>query len=229
MGYEVLLFDADGTLFDYHQAEAYAFEKTFRSFFKGEPNHYLPEYQLINQAIWEEFEAGLIQAQDVNQERFHRFLTQMDLPADALAVSQQYIHFLSQASFLLDGAREVLTALTDYEKVLITNGLSSVQHARLLQADLKDFFSSLIISQEVGVAKPHAGIFLKALESIHHSKKETVLMIGDALHSDIQGGVEFGIATCWFNPNREENGSPWIPTYEIHHLQELPELLGRIG
>lgn len=225
MGYEVILLDADGTLLDYDRAEEFAFQRTVRLFFGTNNTDYLPEYRFVNQIVWEEFEDGRIRAQDINQERFQRFFTRMKLDAHPLSFSQEYLQALSSAAFLLDGARELLTALNKYQLILVTNGLSFVQHSRLTRASVKEYFASIIISEEVGVAKPQAGIFVKALESVDHRKKETVLMVGDNLNSDIQGGQKFGIDTCWYNPNQVDNKSPFKPTYEIHHLDELPGLL----
>lgn len=226
MKYEVILFDADGTLFDYDRAEAYAFKEAL-SFYLGEyREEYLREYRLINRAIWKCFEEGEIGAEEINELRFKRFFHQIQVELNPLLFSETYIESLSKAVFLLEGARSLLSSLREYRLVLITNGLSSVQHSRLEKASLKDFFDSIIISEEVGVAKPHEGIFLEALESIDHEDRESVIIVGDSLTSDIRGGVEFGIHTCWLNILKEENMTPWQPTYEIHSLAMFKEVMG---
>lgn len=83
-------------------------------------------------------------------------------------------------------------------------------------------FEQVIISEEVGCQKPHPGIFDYAFTNLAISNKSKVLMVGDSLTSDIQGGNKYGIDTCWFNPSRKTNTSGIQPTYEITSLMELP-------
>lgn len=225
MEYGVILLDADGTLFDYDRAEEYALKKALVFFLKDYKEDYLKVYRKINAQIWREFEEGTLKAQAINRERFKRYFKKINRPVDLIPFSQLYMENLKEASFLIDGAWELLMALQDFKLVLVTNGLWEIQHSRLEKASLKPFFSSLIISQEVGVAKPHQGIFSKALASIGHQEKGSVLMVGDSLSSDIRGGVEFGIDTCWFNPKGEENRTPYQSTYEIKALLDLLDIL----
>lgn len=233
MEYEVILFDADGTLFDYERAEAYAFKEALSIHLGEYREEHLKEYRSINRAIWNAFEKGAIKAEAINGLRFQRFFQRIQVEQDPLLFSKTYIYYLSQADFLLEGALALLSSLGDYRLVLITNGLSLVQHSRLEKASLKGFFGSIIISEEVGVAKPHEEIFVKALESVDHRDKDSVIIVGDSLTSDIRGGEEFGIHTCWFNPLNEENTTPWQPTYEIQRLEMLSDVLmskkGRIS
>lgn len=226
MKYEVILLDADDTLFDYQKAEAYAFKKALILHLGEYKREYLKEYRAINKAVWKEFEEGLIEASMINQRRFQLLFRTIEGKVDPYLFGNSYIEFLHEADFLLEGARFTLDSLSGLKRVLVTNGLSSVQHARLERASLKDSFDSLIISEEVGVAKPHEGIFLEALKSVDHEERETVLMVGDSLTSDIRGGVEFGIHTCWFNAKGEVNRGPWQPTYMIRRLEELLYILG---
>ena len=109
--------------------------------------------------------------------------------------------------------------------VLLTNGLSSVQHPRFRRSSIFHYFDSVVVSEDVGIAKPHSGIFEHTMKTLGHSCKNDVLMIGDNLRSDIQGGVNFGIDTCWYNPNRKKNESGITPSYEIEHLLQLENIL----
>ncbi len=83
------------------------------------------------------------------------------------------------------------------------------------------YFKSIIVSEEVGVAKPDIGIFHTTFEEYVDLKKERVLIIGDSLTSDIQGGINFGIDTCWYNPHLKENKSTIQPTFSVQTLDEL--------
>lgn len=82
-----------------------------------------------------------------------------------------------------------------------------------------------IISEEVGIAKPNSGIFEYTYKIIDHDDKRTMLIVGDSLTSDIQGGINFGIDTCWYNPTLKTNTTNLKPTYEIHDLNELNKIL----
>jgi FMN phosphatase YigB (HAD superfamily) len=103
----------------------------------------------------------------------------------------------------------------------MTNGFADVQHARIRRLGLEGVFDHVIISEEVGVAKPDPGVFDIAFERMGNPDKARVLMVGDSLSSDIVGGFHYGIDTCWFNPDGLANLTGNIPTYEIRHIHEL--------
>ena len=229
MNYQWLLFDADGTLFDYDRAEAVALQKAFESFdfkFKAE---YSLVYRHINAQIWQEFERGEVTQADLRTKRFSLLFDALKIEVNPKAFSQSYLKYLGEGDYLLDGAQETLEAL--YGKVdmmLITNGLKDVQRSRLARSTIGHYFVDVIISEEVGVAKPENGIFEAAFQKMGWPKKESVLMIGDSLSSDINGGNQFGIDTCWFNPNHSERTADVSIRHEITHLSELLEIVGLI-
>jgi 2-haloacid dehalogenase len=110
--------------------------------------------------------------------------------------------------------------------MIITNGLADVQRPRFARSAIGDCFADLVISEEVGAAKPHNRIFDIAFEKMQFPKQDEVLIIGDSLSSDIEGGNNYGIDTCWFNPQREPGNEEVEPTYEITALGELLGLVG---
>jgi HAD superfamily hydrolase (TIGR01509 family) len=105
---------------------------------------------------------------------------------------------------------------------LITNGLKQVQRSRLAQSSIGKYFEVVLISDELGVAKPHPDIFTVAFKAMGNPEKEHVLIIGDSLSSDIKGGSDYGIDTCWFNPHGKQPDAGIKITYEI---QSLPQIL----
>lgn len=227
MKYEVILFDADNTLWDYNKSEEYSLEKALRSFnVEYQKNSHLSSYREINKLIWDEFEKALITVEQLKIERFRKFFKQFELTIEPEVFSRIYLDCLAETAFLIDGADEILADFNQhYKLVLITNGLAKVQHSRLKRSLLKQYFQDIIISEEVGVAKPKVEIFEHTFERINHSDKKTALIVGDSLSSDIQGGFNFGIDTCWYNPTKKKNISNVKPTYEIHDLRELKEIL----
>ena len=103
----------------------------------------------------------------------------------------------------------------------MTNGIKEVQRSRFGRSSIHTLFSDIIISDEVGVAKPDKRIFEIAFENMSILDKSTVLMVGDNLSSDIKGGINFGIDTCWYNPNHFEQDPEIRATYELKNLQDL--------
>ena len=138
-----------------------------------------------------------------------------------------YIQNLGQGAYLIEGAERVIKSLLGrVGLVLITNGLKDVQRSRLARSTIGDCFSAVVISEEVGAAKPDPRIFQAAFERMGNPKKEEVLIVGDSLSSDIKGGNAYGIDTCWFNPARLVCDQDVEIQYEIRHLDELWDILG---
>ena len=175
--------------------------------------------------IWQEFENGEITAEILRSERFRRLFKKKGMNLHPELVSKKYIASLSNCSFLLDGAKEIISFFCGKCQIaLITNGLSDVQHQRITNSIIAPFFEHIFISEEIGSAKPHPAIFAFALKHYPEIEKEETLIIGDNLNSDIKGGNDFGIHTCWFNPKKMKNNLPFKPTYEIRNLMELKKL-----
>ena len=137
-----------------------------------------------------------------------------------------YLQALAEASFLVEGAADLVDYLKDkYRLAIITNGFSMVQNKRIRESAIAPYIETVVISEEVNVAKPEQDIFRYAMERIRHQDKGTVLMVGDSLSSDISGGINFAIDTCWFNPGRNAPNKMIVPNYEIHSLAELKKIL----
>ena len=227
MKYQVLLFDADETLFDFKMAEKQAFLRALEEYkLDVDKEESLKLYSQINKHIWEEFERGEITADRLRVERFERFSKKIKIDFDAVSFSKAYAKFLGEGAYLFDDSVEVIDYLSKkYKLALVTNGLKDVQKSRISKTPLKDYFQELIISDEIKISKPDPRIFDYTLDKLGYKDKSRVLMIGDSLTSDMQGGVNAGIDTCWYNPNHLENKSGLNLTYEIHSLKELKEIL----
>ncbi|HEY4430914.1 MAG TPA: YjjG family noncanonical pyrimidine nucleotidase [Paenibacillus sp.] len=228
MKYDVILFDADDTLFDYGMAESHALSNAFLHF--GMPTgaaDYAASYQEINHALWRDLEQGKISSASLRVERFNRLFAANALELDPEAFSEAYLRFLGEGTFLMQGAIELCEELADCRLAIITNGIKDVQTSRIQGSPLSETFEQIIISEEAGCQKPETGIFDYAFAKLGISDKEKVLIVGDSLTSDIQGGINYGIDTCWFNPLGKENVSGAEPKYEIRSLSELLDIVGR--
>jgi len=224
--YTWLLFDADGTLFDFQRAETTALNNTPSQMGLIVPANYASTYHQINASLWKRFEAGELTARDVRIERFRLLFENLSIAGNSSAFGEAFLKNLIRESTFFAGAQSLLAKLKQrYRLALLTNGFADVQHARIAQLGVGDLFDPVIISEEVGVAKPDAAIFDIALDRMGHPDKANVLMIGDSLSSDIRGGSNAGIDTCWFNPDSRTNTTNIVPTYEIRRLSDLPALL----
>ncbi len=224
--YRWLLFDADDTLFDYGAAEAAALREAFELHGIPYGAEHLARYQRINLQAWRELEEGRITQAVLRTRRFEHLFATLGVTADAPAFAETYVDRMAAQAQLVDGALEVVRALAATHRLaIITNGLADVQRRRLAASPVRAHVAELVISDEVGAAKPHRAIFDAAFARIGMPSTSEVLMIGDSLSSDIAGGTSYGLDTCWYNPLGLPGRADLVPTYEVRHLLELPLLL----
>jgi 2-haloacid dehalogenase len=228
--YPWLFFDADGTLFDYNRAEATAFRKAFEYLQLQFDEGYLDVYQKINSQLWKALERHEITPAVLRVRRFELLLEALQLRGSADDLNIAYVEQLGLCTDLIDGAYQVLQTLSESSRIaIVTNGLEAVQRSRLMRSRIHPFITELIISEKVGVAKPHPAFFDAAFAQIaarnERPPRSDVLIIGDSLSSDMQGGAEYGIDTCWYHPAGEHKPESLRITYEIKHLNELLEII----
>ena len=228
MAYSWILVDADGTLFDYDLAEAAALRESLADVEVECTSEVIGTYRTINTSVWRAFERGEITQAELRTKRFEDLFESLNVRRDAAEFSRLYLDRLSRQAQLIGDAESVIRTLrTEARLVLLTNGLAEVQRPRLARSALRGLFDAVVISEEVGAAKPDRRIFDICFEHMGRPRREEVLMVGDSLTSDIRGGIEYGIDTCWFNPAHVINESELHPRYEIAALSELvPILMG---
>lgn len=226
MPYSTILLDLDFTLFDTSASEAAAFEQTLKHVGVTDSNQYIATFQRINLALWAAVERGETTPDHVRIQRFEQLITETNLDADPLVMADTFVEGLATNGDLYPGARQVIEKLNEGATLaLITNGFSEVQRTRISRLDIEQYFDAVAISNEIGVAKPHTAIFDSAFEQLASPAKTSTLMVGDSLSSDIQGGINYGISTCWYNPNGKSAGQLNPITHEIARLEELLELI----
>lgn len=224
--YRWIVFDADGTLFDYDCAELSALTRTFEHYGVEFDSAVHRMFTDINGRLWAEFEQGRVSSQRLRVQRFEELMEALDLGVCPTDFSRDYLLNLGADSTLLPGAIEVVERLSeDCGLVLATNGIAGVQNSRFSASSIKPYFKSLVISDEIHVAKPDPGFFSEVFRRIGNPERAEVLMVGDGLSSDIAGGVGFGVDTVWFNPSGKPNDSSIVPTYEISNLAEIFEIV----
>lgn len=224
--YPWLWFDADGTLFDYNKAEGIALKQAFQLVNTPFKDEYLDIYRRINRQLWQALEQREITPGVLQVRRFELLLETIQLTCSPHQMSTVYVERLATCADLIDGAYEVLHSLQGTCRLaIVTNGLQAVQRSRLARSPIRDYITELIISEEVGAAKPKAAFFEAAFSRLGYPAKHNVLIIGDSLTSDMQGGADYGLDTCWYNPTGESRSAGFQITYEIAHLRELLDML----
>lgn len=226
MKYSWLLFDADGTLFDFDKSQAKALERTFAGLELEFHKEYHAIYTDVNLKMWRQREQGLIGVKEIKTKRFEIFFNEIAIKADFQKAGKDYLYFLSQGSHLLDGAEELVQELHQvFKMVLLTNGLTSVQRPRFKMSPITRYFKEVIISEEVGFSKPDKKIFDLTFKLIGYPPKEEVVIIGDNLGSDILGGLNYGIDSVWYNPGKINHTKEIKPLYEVSDFKQLRKLL----
>ncbi|WP_426711159.1 YjjG family noncanonical pyrimidine nucleotidase [Cetobacterium sp. SF1] len=229
MKYKVILFDADETLFDFKRAEDYALEESLKSIGVDYNREYhSPLYKEINDKIWKELEEGKIKIGELKIERFRRYFEKLNIDYDPTIFADLYMTELGNGSFVLNGAIEMLENLKDKARMaIITNGLTKVQDNRIKKSIINHYFEEIVISESIGISKPNPEIFDYTMKKMNHLNKNDVIMIGDNLGSDILGGNNYGIETCWYNPGNKKSKKDIKPTFEVSNFKEMLEILSK--
>ena len=226
MSYQWLLFDADGTLFDFEKTAEEALHRTFQDFGEDYDPAFFKLYRSIDKRLWEALEQGTLTRDRLHAQRFEELLARLGVERDAKTIADQYLGHVGEGTHLIEGAADVVAFLAERARLaLITNGFAHVQRPRFARAPIARHFEWIVISDEVGVAKPNPGIFDEALRKMGSPDREDVLLIGDSLSADIRGGLDYGIDVCWFNPFACDAPANMKITYVIRELAELCDMI----
>jgi len=225
--YKGIFFDADDTLFDYPRAERAAMRACLREFrLRIEPEIFLEAYRRHNLDMWRAFERGETDQATLRVERFRRLAVELnisDLPVDRISV--YYLEALSGQPQLLPGALATVQRMAKkFPLALVTNGIASVQRRRFAASPITPYFQAVVISEEVGIAKPDPRIFAPALQKIGVEAGE-VLYVGDSVTSDMAAARNAGMDFCWLNPGRIPVPAGQAPAFIIAAIKELPGCL----
>ena len=225
--YDVLLCDADNTIFDFNKAEEYAFADTCAHMGFEATDALLAVYSEINEALWKLFEQGGITQKDLRVRRFEQFLAAIGKgELNAQEMSEAFVRSLGQQSVPIDGAIEAVKRWSEIVPVIIvTNGIAKVQHGRMDGSAVKPYVSGLVISEEVGSAKPDPKMLYIGMEMAGVSDVRRALMLGDSLSSDIAAAANANVDACWYNPKGAENKKGLPVRYDIRSLDEVDAIL----
>ena len=223
---EFLFLDLDDTILDFHKAERIALSKTLRDFSLEPTEEVLARYHAVNAQHWRRLERREIDRQEVLVGRFRVLFEELGMAIDAGAVMKAYEHNLSMGHYFLPGALEAVQRLHGkYRLFLASNGTAVVQHSRLQSAGLYPYFEQVFISQEVGFDKPSKEYFAACFAKIPGFRVGDAMMVGDSLTSDMLGGLNAGMHTCWITPPSTPARADIVPEYRLESLTQLEKLL----
>ncbi|KAB1440411.1 YjjG family noncanonical pyrimidine nucleotidase [Candidatus Galacturonibacter soehngenii] len=220
--YDIILFDVDGTLLDFHAAQENALKMAFEKHNYELNDNVKTIYDEINHSLWNQYEQGKITKEEVIYTRFVTLFARLGLEGDGVAFEDEYQELLGQGHDLIDGAMEIIDTLSKtHDLYIVTNGVTKTQRSRLKASGIDQYMKDVFISEETGFQKPMREYFDYCFARIPDICQERTLIVGDSLSSDILGGNNAGIDTCWFNPFHLSCDLDVKINYEIKKLSEL--------
>lgn len=224
--FDIVLLDADETVYDFKLAEKTAVSLTLEQFGVDPTDEVVSLYSAVNLNCWKELERGELSREDLKPVRFQRLFEQLGKePVDFKAVNSTYEHNLSHQAFLLDGALDFVKKLHEHCRIyLATNGLTVPQIGRFNRAAVKPYVDGIYISEQIGASKPDKAYFDYIFRDLNITDKSRVIMVGDSLTSDMLGGRNAGLTTCHYLNGEEPSHSP-LCDYEIASYDEFFDIL----
>ncbi len=223
---DTILWDIDGTLMDFKASEKMAIRKAFSDFSIDITEEEILLYSDINDSCWKRMEKGEITRERVFSLRFEEFFEKVGYSCDIEKLNENYLTYLGQMYVIQDNAYEILKSLKGkVRQYIVTNGHVKPQTMKVKDSGFIEFIDGLFISGELGCQKPSKKFFDKCFDKIGNIDKEKTIIIGDSLSSDIRGGNNAGIITCWYNPEGMVNKTDAVVNFEIKSLSEVYEIL----
>lgn len=228
--YQHLFFDLDHTLWDYDRNVTESLSELYQIYTlqdRGIPtfDQFFAAFHHVNFQLWDWYNVGQIDKENLRKERFPRIFTQAGAKAEAIpaGLEEDFMDRTSSKPHVFPYSKEILTYLkSKYRVHVITNGFNESQAKKMKSSGLDGFFEMVVTSETTGFKKPDPRIFHYAIGELN-THADHCLMIGDNPKSDILGAQRAEIDQVFFNP--EGKSIDLKPTYEIRHLQELEQLL----
>lgn len=226
MKYKVVILDLDNTLIDFDYMEVESLKHTLEHFNVTWTDEMIEDYILINQALWERLEKGEHTKEEILLLRFKTLADRYGMTIDPVQVNEMYLKGMKDHTMYMPHGKELLDAIKGKTcLVMLTNGVTIAQKGKVEKLGLDEYFDHIIISEAVKLHKPDVRIFEYMSKQIGMYDKEEMIIIGDSLTSDIQGGINYGIDTCWYNPKKKASISHVNADYTIQSLEELWQIL----
>ncbi|MBR5383669.1 MAG: YjjG family noncanonical pyrimidine nucleotidase [Clostridia bacterium] len=225
---KTILWDVDGTLLDFDAAEKAAIRALFSEYALGQCTEgMLARYSEINAIWWQRLERKEITRKEVLVGRFEQFFEEYGIDTRIAAeFNEKYQPRLGETIVFRDDSPEIIKALKgNVKQYVVSNGTVVAQTKKLERSKLGEMMDGIFLSERIGKEKPDPAFFMDVFSQIHTDDLSTVMIVGDSLTSDIQGGMNAGIKTCWYNPGKKPVPDSYRVDYVISNLHELISIL----
>ena len=226
MKYDIFLMDADDTLLDFSADATDALKATFEMHGVPYSEEIQEIYEKHNRYCWDMFEQKKMTRDELSYKRFELFFDEMGMKKDGREIHRDFMHNLSKTGHMLPGATDLLQSLSKIGRVyILTNGFAVSQNGRMVNSGIMDYAKAMFISEELGAQKPDKEYFDICFDQIPDFDKSRALMIGDSIASDMLGGINAGVSTCWYNPTGKANAKGLPITYNIQTYRQLMDII----
>lgn len=223
MRYDVILWDMDDTLLDFSYSMEHALTKCLEEIEVKVSKEMIARYADINKGWWSRLEQGLVSKRALLSGRFTDLFDvyQIECP-DLTTFINHYQEYLGCFFSYVDYSMEVCNELKGKcRQCIVTNGVLRTQLAKLKKSGFYEIMDDFFVSEQLGAPKPARLFFERVLETMPQISKDRILIVGDSLTSDMRGGYNAGIHTCWYNPDRKQNDTEIRINYKIQDLREV--------
>ena len=223
-----ILWDVDGTLLDFDAPEKAAVQSLFHEYgFCECTDEMVKRYSQINRGYWERLERKELTKPEILVGRFKTFFEEVGIDtAYAQEFNDKYQERLGDTIVFRDNSYEIVKSLQGkISQFVVSNGTIAAQTKKLRASELGNLMDGIFLSEQVGFEKPDIKFFDIVLETIQAKDKTQVIIVGDSLTSDILGGTNAGIKTCWYNPKGLPVKGNVRIDYEIKDLHEIYRVL----
>ena len=224
-----IFLDLDDTILDFHRSEAVALRKTLQSLNVNPTDEVIARYSAINLAHWKALERKELTRGEVLTGRFRQLFEELGMNVSPNVAQSLYEKNLSESHFFVDGAPRLLMTLSQkYPLYIASNGTTLVQTSRIASSGIGRYFKAVFLSEQLGADKPQIEFFERATGQIEGYNPNEAIILGDSITSDMQGGINAGMHTCWFNPHHRDNHGI-TPEFEITDLSEFDAVLKKLN
>ena len=225
--FTTILWDNDNTLMDFEYSMHKALKASFQAYGLPINDQIIARYEVINTDYWKRLEKGLVTKEQLLDGRFKDLFAELGYVVDVKEFRKLFQVELGSYYAYLDDSLEICKSLSGKVKqYIVTNGVEETQIRKIKAAGFYDLMEEIFISGVVGYEKPRKEYFMYCLDKIEEKDLSKILIVGDSLTSDIAGGNNAGIKTCWYNPKNKKAGCEYHIDYEIHSLAEIYDVLG---
>ncbi|MBQ5671672.1 MAG: YjjG family noncanonical pyrimidine nucleotidase [Oscillospiraceae bacterium] len=220
--YDIVLLDADMTIWDFEASEKLALADTVNYIGAEMTEEVSAFYHEINSALWKAFDLKQVTKEELSYQRFDELLKYVGKEGDPLALNRYYQQRLGEHSIMLPGAEEMCRTLAERCTLyILTNGMHTAQVGRFEKSPIKQYITDMFISEDMGCQKPDKEYYDKVFSIIGLEDKSRAVMVGDSLTSDIRGGINGGVDTIWYNAKKKPFDPNIMPTYTAYSMDEI--------